>query len=110
MCASDQGKFWQLHAKLFESPARTPVDLAARASDAGLDMAAFRACFDAGRHAGEVKASVQRIQQLGVSGTPMFLVGRTPAPGQPFKALSSLEGAQPFAAFKDKIDATLAAK
>ena len=40
----------------------------------------------------------------------MFLVGRTPAPGQPFKALSSLEGAQPFAAFKDKIDATLAAK
>lgn len=110
MCANDQGKFWQLHGKLFESPARTADELATRAQEAGLDMTAFRACFDSGRHAAEVRASVQRIQELGVSGTPMFLVGRTPAPGQPFKALSSIDGARPFASFKEAIDKALAAR
>jgi protein-disulfide isomerase len=106
-CANDQGRFWNLHLKLFESPARTADQLGALAQAAGLDVPAFRACLDSGRHAQAVKASVQRIQNLGISGTPMFLIGRTPSGSQAMTVLKTLEGAHPFAAFKKEIDALL---
>jgi hypothetical protein len=51
-----------------------------------------------------VKDSVARIQKLNISGTPMFLVGRTPAGSQPMTVAKLIEGAQPFEAFKTAID------
>jgi protein-disulfide isomerase len=108
-CAADQGKFWELHAKLFETSAKTNDQLAAMAQSAGLDTAAFRACLDSGKHADEVRKSVARIQQLGVSGTPMFLIG-TSSGTSAVKIRKTVEGAQPFGAFKTAIDAVLAEK
>ena len=106
-CAGDQGKFWELHAKLFETPARTTDQLSAMAQSAGLDVTAFRACLESGKHSDAVKKSVARIQELGVSGTPMFLIG-TPAGTNAVKIRKTVEGAQPFSAFKTAIDAILA--
>jgi hypothetical protein len=37
----------------------------------------------------------------------MFLVGKTPSGSEPFKALSMINGAQPFPAFQKAIDAAL---
>ena len=51
----------------------------------GLDVAKFRACFDGGKYAAPVKDNVARMQALGVDSTPTFLIGLTPAPGQPMK-------------------------
>ena len=59
------------------------------------------------RHAAAIEASVSRMQQLGISGTPMVVMGLTPAPGQPMKIVKYVYGAQPFAAFKEAIDSLL---
>jgi protein-disulfide isomerase len=106
-CAADQGKFWELHSKLFQKPARTVDELTAVAQGLGLDMTAYRACLDSGKHRDAVRASVERIQQLGILGTPMFLLGRTPQGSGPMTVLAKLEGAQPYPVFKKEIEALL---
>jgi predicted DsbA family dithiol-disulfide isomerase len=57
-----------------------------------------------------VRKSVSRIQELGISGTPMFLIGTTPSGPQTVKVQKTVEGAQPYSAFKAAIDAVLAEK
>jgi protein-disulfide isomerase len=110
MCAADQGKFWDLHRKLFESPVKTPEELTALAQSAGLDAGAFRGCLDSGKYAKAVQESVERIQKLNISGTPMFLIGRTPKGSDPVKIERVIEGAQQFETFKTVIDEVTAGK
>ena len=111
-CAGEQGKYWEMHAKLFESPpardgAQLVPQLVAQAQGIGLDVAKFRACFDGGKYATPVKDNVARMQALGVDSTPTFLIGLTPAPGQPMKVVKVVRGAVPFAQFKAAFDAVL---
>ena len=108
-CANDQGKFWDLHKKLFETPLKTVEQLTAVAQDAGLDGNALRACLESGKHAQEVQASVERIAKLNVNGTPMFLLGRT-AGDSKVTVAKVVEGAQPYEAFKMAVDEILAGK
>jgi protein-disulfide isomerase len=103
-CANEQGKFWELHAKLFEKPARTIDEIASIAPSAGLDTSALRACMDGGTYSSAVRESVSRMQQLGVDSTPLFLIGKTPAPGQPMQILKVVKGAHPFDQFKAAFD------
>ncbi|MBA2302569.1 MAG: DsbA family protein [Acidobacteria bacterium] len=108
-CAGDQGKYWEMHMSLFNSPvAKDETGLTAQAKPLGLDTQAFGACMSSGRHASGIQASVSRMEQLGISGTPMLVIGMTPAPGQPMKILKYVYGAQPFTAFKEAIDSVLA--
>jgi protein-disulfide isomerase len=109
-CAADQGKFWDLHTRLFDEPAKTGEQVTALAEKSGLDMAAFRQCFDSGKHRDAVKASVERIQKMNISGTPMFLVGKTPSGSEPMTIAKIIEGAQPFDAFKAAIEEVSAGK
>ena len=108
-CAGDQGKFWELHMSLFKSPiAKDDAALEQQAQAAGLDLEQFKSCLASGRHAASIKDSVARIERLGIGGTPMTLLGFTPAPGQPMKIEKYLYGALPYAEFKAAIDALLA--
>jgi protein-disulfide isomerase len=109
-CAADQGKFWDLHTKLFETPLKTSEQLIGLAQNMGLDATAFRACLESGKYTKAVKDSVARIQKLNINGTPMFLVGRTPAGSQPMTVAKVIEGAQSYGAFKAAIDEVAAAK
>ena len=109
-CAADQGKFWELHARLFEAPLNTIEQLVPVAQSIGLDANAFRSCLESGKHAQSVRDSVARIQKLGISGTPHFLVGRTPKDGAPMTVSKIVEGAQDFKVFKDTIEQVLADK
>ncbi len=106
-CAGDQGKFWEMHAKLFAAPTKDPSELVAQAREIGLDGEKLRACLDAGTYAKPVRDSVARMAQLGIDSTPTFLVGVTPAPGQPMKIAKVVKGAVPFAEFKKAIDSVL---
>jgi protein-disulfide isomerase len=108
-CANDQGKFWDLHTKLFETPLKTVEQLTAIAQDAGLDATAFRSCLESGKHAREVQASVERISKLNVNGTPMFLLGRTSGDSKVTVA-RVVEGAQPYEEFKKAVDEVLAGR
>ena len=107
-CAGDQGKYWEMHVSLFNSPiAKDDAALVAQAKAVGLDTQAFQACLSSGKHADAVARSVSRMEQLGIQGTPMTVIGITPAPGQPMKVIKYVYGAQPFTAFKAAIDSVL---
>jgi protein-disulfide isomerase len=99
-CAGEQGHFWPFHDELFANPAKLgDDDLKAHAVAAGLDASKFNACVDARHSKSEVDKDIAEGNAAGVTGTPAFFVnGR------------SLEGAQPFEAFKRVIDEELAAK
>jgi protein-disulfide isomerase len=108
-CAGDQGKYWQMHDSLFTNPpAHDASQLSAQAKSLGVDTGKFDACLSGGRHANAIRASIERMQQLGVGGTPLTLIGLTPAPGEPMKIVSSVYGAKPYDEFKSAIDAALA--
>lgn len=108
-CAGDQGKYWQMHDSLFANPpAREAAQLSAQAKAIGLDMAKFDACLGGGKHATPIRDSIMRMEELGVGGTPLTLIGMTPAPGSPMKVVSFVYGARPYSDFKSAIDEALA--
>ena len=106
-CAGDQGKYWEMHAKLFATPTRDLGLLVTQAQEMGMDGAKLRACLDGGKYAKPVRESVARMEQLGINSTPTFLLGLTPASGQPMKIVKVVKGAMPFPEFKKAIDAVL---
>jgi protein-disulfide isomerase len=99
-CAEDQGKYWQMHDKLFANQKALKIEnLKGYAKELGLDVAKFDKCLDAGDKAKVVAEGVEAGKKLGVNGTPAFFVNGI-----------LVSGAQPFEAFKKLIDEELAAK
>ena len=110
LCAGDQGKFWEMHDKLFANQqALKPEDLVKHAEALGLDTAKFKECLDSGKHAAEIKKTMAEGQKAGISGTPAFLIGYMEQDGK-VKATKKIVGAQPYPAFKAAIDELLAPK
>lgn len=101
MCAADQGKFWEMHDKMFENQKNLGVDgLKSMASQiAELDTGAFGKCLDDGRHADAVQGDIKVGTKVGVTGTPAFFVN-----GQ------FTSGALSYDAFAKLIDEELARK
>jgi protein-disulfide isomerase len=97
-CAGDQGKYWEMHEKLFASGNKLEVaDLKKYGGEIGLDAPKFEKCLDSGEKAKVVEAHKKAGEDVGVTGTPAFFInGR------------QLSGAQPFDAFKTVIDEELA--
>jgi protein-disulfide isomerase len=107
-CAGEQGKYWEMHRSLFTNPvAKDDASLLTQAKGAGVDAARLQSCLASGKFTASVQASVQRMEALGIAGTPMVLIGLTPAPGQPMKVVKFVYGAQPFSAFKAALDSVL---
>jgi len=108
-CANDQGRFWQMHGRLFSAPGtHTDEGLTGQASAAGLDVPRFRDCLASGRHAEEVKASVAQVTEYGASGTPVFFIGVRNRATNHVEVLRVISGAQPYASFKEAIEAVAA--
>jgi protein-disulfide isomerase len=108
-CAADQNKYWPMHNRLFANPNPLgPEQLAAHAAAAGLDVTRFKECLDGGRHASTVRQSVSDAVAAGANGTPAFFVGTVNPDGKSVKAARGISGAQPYARFKQAIDALLA--
>jgi len=99
-CAGEQGKYWEMHAKLFANQRALDVaSLKGYAKDLKLDQAKFDKCLDSGSTAALVEASKKAGNEAGVTGTPAFFINGV-----------LISGAQPFDAFKEVIDAELAQK
>jgi protein-disulfide isomerase len=108
-CAGEQGKYWEMHGKLFESPptrdsAQLTPQIVSQAKAVGLDVGKFRTCFDGGKYSTPVRDNVARMQALGVDSTPTFLLGLTPTAGQPMKVVKVVRGAVPYQQFKTALD------
>ena len=99
-CAADQGKFWEMHDRLFANQQKLSVeDLKQHASALGLKTEEFNQCLDSGKKEAEWKKDMDEGTSYGLTGTPAFFVnGRL------------LSGAQPFEAFKQLIDEELEMK
>lgn len=85
-CAGAQGRFWEMHDRLFASQrdwtglhvASVPdaaVIMKGYASSLGLDTAQFDACLDARTFAPTIQENYERGVALHVPGTPTFIVG-----------------------------------
>lgn len=101
-CANEQGKFWEMHDKIFQEQDKqgtgtiqfTIDDVKKWAKDIGLNL---DSCLDSKKYAKNVTEDEQTAQKIGATGTPTFVIN-----GQ------LVVGAQPFASFKTLIDAELA--
>lgn len=93
-CAGEQGKFWEMHDRIFNNQgAITVPDLKTYAKDiAGLDTSKFNECLDSGLMAPEVQKDLKDGSSAGVTGTPTFFVNGV-----------KIVGAQPFGAFEELI-------
>jgi predicted DsbA family dithiol-disulfide isomerase len=85
LCAGEQGRFWQMHDSLFdfEKDLEIPA-LKLRAMEIGLDVTAFNACLDSGKHAETIRKDKEEASAAGVTGTPtLFVNGRILLGNQP---------------------------
>jgi protein-disulfide isomerase len=106
-CAGDQGKYWQMHDRLFANQQELQAEkLPAHAEAIGLNVAKFRECLDQGRYAAAVQKDVEQAQQLGVSGTPTIVLGLSD--DKQVKNGVIIRGAQPLGTFTAEIDKLLA--
>ena len=103
--AAEQGAFWDYHEAVYTAhddlegtaPDAIGGELASIAGDIGLDTATFTEDLERRDLADEVEADFAEGRDIGVTGTPAFLVN-----GQP------VIGAQPLGVFTQAIDQALA--
>ena len=102
LAAQKQGKFWEMHDKLFAANnAQTPGGLAKdkvdqMAREIGLNMDRFSADAASPETAALVSADQAQAQMLGANGTPHFFING-----------ARVSGAMPLDSFKSVIDAQL---
>jgi protein-disulfide isomerase len=94
VAAEAQGKFWQMHDKMFANQQNLKrPDLEKYAQEIGLDMGKFKEALDKGTGKARIAADMALAKQVGAQGTPNFYIdGR------------NVQGAQPFDKFKEVID------
>jgi protein-disulfide isomerase len=109
-CAGDQNRFWDMHAHIFANALGEDVGsfnderLKAIAETVGLDMNQFNSCYDSGKYEDRIQQDFEDGQAANINGTPGFLVTYT-VNGETKTEL--IEGAQPFTAFQQKLEAIL---
>ena len=98
MAADAQGKFWQMHDKLFANQEHLKrADLEAYAREIGLDLGRFKQDLDHQTWKNTVAADAALASQMGVVGTPNFFINGRP-----------LRGALPIDTFQGVIEDELA--
>ena len=98
ICAEEQDKFWEYHARLFENQRKLATDdLAQYAAELELDLERWNACIESDETNARVDADLAEARALGASGTPAFFINGI-----------SLSGALPAEDFARVIDAELA--
>src|SRR5436305_230484 len=97
MAANAQGKFWQMHDKMFGNQQKLErADLDGYAKEIGLDVGRFKADMDSHKYKDQIEKDSKDGTAAGASGTPtLFVNGK------------KMVGAQPFSAFQPVIEAEI---
>lgn len=100
-CAADQGKYWEMHDKLFTAQnewiSGDPAEkFASYAAGLGMNKSTFSQCLTSEKYKDAVEADLKAGQELGVSGTPSFFING-----------KLVVGALPYESFKAEIEAAL---
>ena len=107
-CAKDQGRFWEMHDRLFKNQ-KALEPWISHAEALGLDVAQFEDCLSTGKHREAIRRDMSEASKAGASGTPSFVVGVVDSQ-DPKKVvgLKFIRGAQPYATFQQALDEALA--
>ena len=108
-CANEQGKFKEMHDKLFDNQqewsglemTKTVLLFSQYALEIGVEQEIFDSCLTSGKYIEEIRNDLKDGRDYGVSGTPGFFIGNDQI------GYVELKGAQPFESFKKVIDAQL---
>ena len=83
-CAAEQGKFWEMYGKLFESSKENKLNSEQFKKDAveiGVDMVKFNQCLEAEKHKDKIYAQMSDGKNYGAGGSPAIFVNGEPFPG-----------------------------
>ena len=98
--AHRQGKFWEMHDKIFENQKElSPEKYVDYATEIGLDVEQFKQDVSSPEVKSRIDGDTKEAQKLGARGTPAFFVNG-----------KYMSGAKPFDSFKVIIDKELAEK
>ena len=113
-CADDQGKFWEMHDRIFAGQTDWNAQATSNpdrifegyARELGLNEDTFEDCYDSRRHQGRILANQQLGERYRVGSTPSFVIGgKLYAGSMPFdeikRIVDSLAAAAPAAAPAD---------
>lgn len=92
LCASEQGRFWEMHDLMFEDQSGLSVEaLTKKAESLDLDGPAFETCLTSNKYAEQVKQDVMDGTVVGVTGTPAVFVNGRPLIGNiPYDQLAEI--------------------
>lgn len=88
-CANEQGKFWEMHDRIFmgqdqwngEATSRPKGVFKDYAKAIGLDVGKWEQCFDEQRYLRNIQANRAEAERRMVSSTPTFIIGSRMVPG-----------------------------
>jgi len=103
-CANEQGKYWEMHDKIFSEQAKKGTatiqfsnsELKLWAKQLGLKTPEFNSCFDSNKYSEEIAKDTTDGTAAGVTGTPTFYINGV-----------EIVGAQPYSVFKAAIEKAL---
>ena len=75
LAAAQQGRYAQFHDAMFRLGPPTAETIEAAAKESGVDLARARAAIDTGAFDSQLQANAQLAAQLGISGTPGWVIG-----------------------------------
>jgi protein-disulfide isomerase len=108
-CAGEQGRFWELHDRLFAMQDQPgSYDLTAQAQALGLDTNKFSACLASDRYSDSIRMSIAAARRAGVYGTPAFLIGTLSEDGNFMRVSKVLVGGESLDPIKSALDELLA--
>lgn len=74
-CANDQGKFWEMHDKIFENQQDlSETAFKTYAIQLGLDSIQFGECVISGKHLKSIEEDLLKGYEIGVKATPTFVI------------------------------------
>jgi protein-disulfide isomerase len=101
-CAAKQGKFWEMHDRIFQGQLEwsalvnnrdmnAPKVMKRYAKELGLDTKDFNQCFEDREFAKQIKANYDEGIKLNVQFTPTFIIGKRMITGaQPYDVIKAL--------------------
>ncbi len=111
LCANDQGRFWDLHDRMFANQTQLAAPLLpSLATASGLQTEQWRACLDSSRKREQIEADQAMASRAGVSATPTFFVGILDPKTGSVAVTERIIGAKPYAVFQRALDEALARK
>jgi len=91
IAAGKQGKFWEMHDKIFEKYKELgPDKYEAWAGELGLDVAKFKADMEAPETAALISEEMKQAGQVGVRGTPSFFINGRQPQGRSFEIYKAM--------------------